>query len=332
MTPGPLALALSAGGARGAYQVGAMRFFAAQGIKFAAVAGTSIGALNGAYYVQGDGSVAHIEGLVQLWRSLPDMRLLQVAEATSMAALQLFTTMDATTVVNTATSLALGGLSLFDPKPIADLLDNYLDYKRICNSPLRFSIATLPEIAPLFDIVTGRWRKATYYNAHELDPEMLRQVLLASAAIPLAFPSQDIQGGKHADASLTDPLPAQVFRDGQTRIIFSLFLSDDIIQNRADFPNQVLFQVRPSLRLKTGPFSMFDFSRQTIDQLITLGYQDAEADFREAATIVHQTYKNQKKIQSIEQKVHNLPKRSNWLPSDSERENGDDSILDSEAE
>lgn len=63
MTPGPLALALSAGGARGAYQAGAMLFFAEQGIKFSAVAGTSIGALNGAHYAQGDGSVAHIEKL-----------------------------------------------------------------------------------------------------------------------------------------------------------------------------------------------------------------------------------------------------------------------------
>jgi NTE family protein len=309
MTSGSLALALSAGGARGAYQAGAMRFFAEQGIKFSAVAGTSIGALNGAYYAQGDGSVAHIDGLVQLWRSLPDMHFLQITEATAVAALKLFTAMETATIVSTAASLALGDFSLFDPKPIANILDNHLDYKKICDSPVKFTIATLPEMAPLFDMITGRWRSATYHNAHELASETLRQVLLASTAIPLAFPSQDIQGGKHADASLTDPLPAQVFRDGHTRIIFSLFLSDDIVQNRADFPDQVLFQVRPSLRLKTGPFSMFDFSRQTINQLIALGYQDAEADFREAATIVHQVFKNQKTIQNIEQKVRNLPKR-----------------------
>jgi NTE family protein len=309
MTSGSLALALSAGGARGAYHVGAMRFFAEQGIRFSAVAGTSIGALNGAFYAQGDGSVAHIDGLVQFWRSLPDMRFLQITEDATIAALKLLTTMDTTIVVSTAAGLALGNFSLFDPTPIADLLDNYLDYQKICDSPVRFTIATLPEIAPLFDIITGKWRKATYHHAHELEPETLRQVLLASAAIPLAFPSQDIQGRKHADANLANPLPAQIFRDGQTRIIFSLFLSDDIIQNRADFPDQVLFQVRPSLRLCTGLSSVFDFSRQAIDQLLTLGYQDAETDFREAAAIVQQIYKNRQSLQSIEQKVRNLPKR-----------------------
>lgn len=217
--------------------------------------------------------------------------------------------MDTTTIASAAAGLALGNFSLFDPAPIADILDTYLNYQRICNSPIRFTIATLPEIAPLFDIITGKWRKATYHHAHELDSETLRQVLLASAAIPLAFPAQHIQGRKHADANLADPLPAQIFRDGQTRIIFSLFLSDDIVQNRADFPDQVLLQVRPSLRLNTGLSSVFDFSRQTIDQLITLGYEDAEADFREAATIVQQIYKNRQSLQNIEQKVRNLPKR-----------------------
>ncbi len=310
MTSGSLALALAAGGARGAYQAGAMLFFAEQGIKFSAVAGTSIGALNGAYYAQGDGSAAHIEGLVHIWQSLSDRRFLQITEATVASAVTLLTTMDTATLASTVTNLALGGFSLLDPKPIADLLDTYLDYKKICRSPLRFTITTLPEIAPLFDIITARWRKATHHHAHELDPEILRQVLLASSAIPLAFPSQDIQIGKHADASLTNPLPAQVFRDGHTRIIFSLFLSDDVVQNRAEFPGQVLFQVRPSVRLQTGLSSLFDFSRQTIDQLITLGYQDAEADFREAATLVRLVQQNRQKMQTIEQKARNLPQRS----------------------
>jgi len=41
-------LVLSAGGAKGAYQLGCWRAFVERGISFAAVAGSSIGALNGA--------------------------------------------------------------------------------------------------------------------------------------------------------------------------------------------------------------------------------------------------------------------------------------------
>jgi len=70
-----MALALAAGGARGVYQAGAMLFLAEQGIRFNAVAGTSVGALNGAFYAQGDGSVAHIERLRELWQKCPALVL-----------------------------------------------------------------------------------------------------------------------------------------------------------------------------------------------------------------------------------------------------------------
>jgi NTE family protein len=48
------ALALAGGGTRGAYQVGAWRAIRELGLTVQAVAGTSIGAINGALIVQGD--------------------------------------------------------------------------------------------------------------------------------------------------------------------------------------------------------------------------------------------------------------------------------------
>jgi predicted acylesterase/phospholipase RssA len=42
---------------------GALLYLAEHGLRFGAVAGSSIGSLNGAYLVQGDGSPGHLEGL-----------------------------------------------------------------------------------------------------------------------------------------------------------------------------------------------------------------------------------------------------------------------------
>lgn len=53
MRRGKMALALSAGGARGAYEVGALLFLAEHGVRFDAVSGASIGALNGAFWMPG---------------------------------------------------------------------------------------------------------------------------------------------------------------------------------------------------------------------------------------------------------------------------------------
>ena len=48
------AVALEGGGAKGAYQIGAWRALREAGIQFSAVAGTSVGALNGALMVMDD--------------------------------------------------------------------------------------------------------------------------------------------------------------------------------------------------------------------------------------------------------------------------------------
>ena len=45
-------LVLEGGGTKGAYQIGAFKALRELGIEFKGVAGTSIGALNGAYIVQ----------------------------------------------------------------------------------------------------------------------------------------------------------------------------------------------------------------------------------------------------------------------------------------
>src|SRR5690625_7269705 len=50
-------LCLASGGARGAYQAGALVALAERGERYDRIIGTSIGALNGAFYAQSVGSV-----------------------------------------------------------------------------------------------------------------------------------------------------------------------------------------------------------------------------------------------------------------------------------
>ena len=55
-------LVLEGGGTKGAYQIGAYKALRDLGIEFQGVAGTSIGALNGAYIIQND-----IEIMEDIW-------------------------------------------------------------------------------------------------------------------------------------------------------------------------------------------------------------------------------------------------------------------------
>ena len=59
------ALALEGGGAKGAWQIGAWRALREAGIRVTAVAGSSVGALNGALITMGD-----LEKAEEIWRNI----------------------------------------------------------------------------------------------------------------------------------------------------------------------------------------------------------------------------------------------------------------------
>ena len=68
------AIALEGGGARGAYEIGVWKALDEAGIRFDAVAGTSVGALNGAMMAMGD-----LEKAIACWENI---RLSQVIRLT----------------------------------------------------------------------------------------------------------------------------------------------------------------------------------------------------------------------------------------------------------
>ena len=58
-------IALEGGGAKGAYEVGVWKALDEAGVQFDAVAGTSVGALNGAMMVMGE-----LEQAIRLWENI----------------------------------------------------------------------------------------------------------------------------------------------------------------------------------------------------------------------------------------------------------------------
>ena len=66
-------LVLEGGGARGAYQIGAWKALAEAGVKIRGVAGTSVGALNGALICMGD-----VENAQELWENISYSQIMSV--------------------------------------------------------------------------------------------------------------------------------------------------------------------------------------------------------------------------------------------------------------
>lgn len=175
----PLALVLSGGGAKGAYEAGVAAVFVERGLPIRLVAGSSAGALNAAMIADG-----RMERLETLWRGLSRDRVYSLRARVFFAGL----------LPGWLTLLALDRAgSLFDPRPLRELIDASLDLDRVRASPVRLLVITsdLARREPrLFDNQT-----------------ITREALMAAAAVPGAFPAVDVGGALLVDGGLTGRAP-----------------------------------------------------------------------------------------------------------------------------
>ena len=175
----PIALVLSGGGAKGAYEAGVAAVFIERGLPIRLVAGSSAGALNAAMIADG-----RVDRLDALWRGLSRDRVYSLRTPVVFAGL----------LPGWLTLLALDRAgSLFDPQPLRELIAAALDLERIRASPVRLLVVTtdLARREPrLFDNRT-----------------LTREALMAAAAVPGAFPAVDVDGALLVDGGLTGRAP-----------------------------------------------------------------------------------------------------------------------------
>ena len=175
----PIALVLSGGGAKGAYEAGVAAVFVERGLPIRLVAGSSAGALNAAMIADG-----RMDRLEALWRGLSRGRVYSLRTRVLFAGL----------LPGWLTLLALDRAgSLFDPQPLRELIDASLDLDRVRASPVRLLVVTsdLARREPrLFD-----------------NQSVTREALMAAAAVPGAFPAVAVDGALLVDGGLTGRAP-----------------------------------------------------------------------------------------------------------------------------
>jgi NTE family protein len=175
----PIALVLSGGGAKGAYEAGVAAVVVERGLPVRLVAGSSAGALNAAMIAAG-----RVDRLEALWRDLSRDRVYALRPGVWFAGL----------LPGWLTLLALDRAgSLFDPQPLRELIDSALDLERVRASPVRLLVVTT-------DLAR---REPRLFDNHTLT----REALMAAAAVPGAFPAVDVEGALLVDGGLTGRAP-----------------------------------------------------------------------------------------------------------------------------
>ena len=188
MTVPEVAFVQPAGGSNGAVQVGILRALAERGIFPDVMVGCSVGALNSTFYAL-DPSVGQAEHLAEVWQSL-----------------------GRADVFGTGWARTLGRIvrrrdHIYDPEPLRSLI------RRLC--PLTdLSHARVPLHVVTTDLDLGLARWWTRGPAHDL--------LYATACLPGLFPPAVIDGRRHVDGGVLEPVPVRRAVDLDASVVYLL--------------------------------------------------------------------------------------------------------------
>ncbi|KKC29338.1 hypothetical protein CDSM653_01657 [Caldanaerobacter subterraneus subsp. pacificus DSM 12653] len=184
---------LEGGGARGAYQIGVYKALIEEGIEVKGIAGTSVGALNGAILVQGDFDKAY-----EIWENISYSRVIKASdEEIEKFKKGKLDREDILLLIQRLRGIIReGGL---DITPLRNLLEEVLDEEKIRNSGKDFAIVTVS----LSDL------KPMELYIEDIPYGKLIDYLMASAYLPV-FKREKIDGKSFLDGGVYNNLPANL--------------------------------------------------------------------------------------------------------------------------
>lgn len=269
-TKGTYGLALSGGAALGAYQAGTIQAFFEAGLDVRAVAGSSVGALNG--YLAATGQ---IETMLRFWKDIDQRRLITVNSFTKL----FFST---------------------TPSLLTDQIQRELVEKTVRRDELIRSGREY--ICTAISIHTGQLH---YFECHKAKTDKeLQDYILASAAVPGIFPPITIGDELFMDGGLVRNTPVEALEQKKLTTIIAVSMESESypvepLQNTGQIAlrtisiffrsqandaiersiNSVKRRAKNILLLRPQhPLAMqqYEFDPKKINQLVQQGYDEAK--------------------------------------------------------
>lgn len=291
-----IGLVLSGGGAMGAYQVGVLQAMNQLGIKVDKVAGTSLGALNGAVVssMRDVGEAAKI--LEEFWLAfgresplhpnIPAWIKLLLGAGLVPSFLSMLPT--ASSLLGITKQFFNDQIALYSDHAIKKMLDSVITDDAIANG-LPFYIAAFRSRGALLNIlasincVTGfNTPDSEFFHIQSLPVNEQQQAILASAALPLIFSAQKIMGENYIDGGIGGAYasrgntPAAPLVSADCTHLIVVHLSESTLWDRASFPNIPIIEIaiQENIR-KNGLNDLLNFDYAKAQRLIQRGYEDA---------------------------------------------------------
>ena len=253
------AIALEGGGAKGAYQIGVWKALDEAGIKFNAVSGTSVGALNAALMCMGE-----LEQAIGLWS---DIRLSQVINVDEDEEQGLKKLMNGEIELGDFRELIPQALELFrnrglDVAPLRAWVRELVDAELIHRSSVELFVST----------VSITERKALELKLNNLPENEICDMLLASAYHP-SFRMEKLGGKLYADGGFVDTLPLHVLVEHGYKDIIAVRLPVIGKEKRFKMPDDVCVT---TIETNSDLGFILNFDAELSRRNMEIGYYDAQ--------------------------------------------------------
>ncbi len=304
-------LVLSGGGAKGAYQVGVIKALNELGTQVDAVAGASIGTLNGAILAAAPSLQEGAVRLEQLWMDLANSSplklnfpaylqflaasglrlagtgvLAQLASKLQSVGRGVMPSWLGTRLSGFVEQLNAGALS---DTPLQRHMDSYLDQDAL-NMGLPLYVSVYRHEHAIFDLLRcvvaelgiADSRAAEFLHIQSLPLLEQKDALLASAAIPLLFAPKKVNDTPYSDGGLggwqkmQGNTPITPLLEAGCNMVIVTHLSDGSLWSRQDFPDATILEIRPQSNISREGLvpDVLGFDAEKIPSWIEQGYVD----------------------------------------------------------
>ncbi len=250
------AIVFAGGGSKGAYQIGVWKALNELGECFDIATGTSIGAVNAAFYVQHDFDAAE-----EMWSNLNVSNVMVNGINFEKSFESIFGQREQLipfikTYVNRKGA---------DVTPFLDNLKHYFDADKFFGSDVDYGLVTVkyPSFEP-----------REVFKSQMTDRENAWKWLAASAAAFPVFPAYEIDGQEYVDGGYFDNIPvAAAFKLGAERVTVIDLKPDRVHMGYIRHP--WIHYIKPSKDLGT----FLNFEKDALDFSMRLGYNDCMKEY-----------------------------------------------------
>lgn len=235
-------LVLCGGGAKGAYQMGALQALEEDGYlkDLCGVSGVSIGALN-ALFLCCCGADAGVE----VWRKITPA-----------------------TVFDVDLKLIDGKEGIFSRKKMQDLLYEYVDFDTIRSAPYPIYVTIAS--------VEGEKLQVEYSPLNDKSNQDIVTLMEATSALPVIYEDVAFQGVHYRDGGLLDNMPIKPLYDAGCRQFLILSLSTEAKVDVSRYPGAEFYVLKPYKDLGGLLSGTLNFTPEDIAMNLKLGYRDGK--------------------------------------------------------